>query len=180
LEGDVAAGARGVAGLQTGLEGSVASGVQAANQGISGLFNTQTGQVTALGQQVLQGLGLQFGSEAQAASILQALSQNPGWFQTAIGDIAQLGGAAGAVIGGINTGKGCWIAEAIYGTDDIRTHIVRAYLNGPFLRTKLGRLVMALYIKFGQSIASKVRKHDCLKRMFKPIFDKALWSALNA
>lgn len=90
LEGGVSTGARGVAGMQTGLEQGVASGVQGANQGLAGLYNTATGQVTALGQQVLQGLGLQFGTEAQGASILQALSKNPGLFQTGFQDVVNL------------------------------------------------------------------------------------------
>ena len=104
-EADVAAGGRAVAGLRTGLESGVASGVQGANVGLAGLYNTATGQVTAEGQQLLQALGLQYGTEAQGAQILQELSKNPGWFQTMIGDIADLGGAAGGIIGGINTGK---------------------------------------------------------------------------
>lgn len=86
LEQGVAGLRQGVSGLQAGLEGGVAQGVQRANEGMAGLFNTATGQVTAAGQQILQGLGLQFGTEAQGAQILQELSKNPGLFQTAFGD----------------------------------------------------------------------------------------------
>lgn len=101
LESGVAGGSRAIAGLQSGLESGVAGGVQAANQGISNLFNTATGQVTALGQQVLQGLGLQYGTEAQGSQILQELSKNPGLFQTIVGDIGTIGGAAAGVMKGI-------------------------------------------------------------------------------
>jgi hypothetical protein len=103
LEGAVAGARQGVSALQQGLEGGVAQGVQRANVGLQGLFDTQTGQVTQLGNQVLQGLGLQFGTEAQGAQILQALSKNPGLFQTLVGDLGTLGGAAGGIIAGINT-----------------------------------------------------------------------------
>lgn len=101
LETGVAGLRQGVSGLQQGLEGGVAQGVQAANRGIAGLYDTASGQVTELGRQVLQGLGLQYGTEAEGAKILQQLSQNPGWFQTAIGDIGTLGKAAGGVMTGI-------------------------------------------------------------------------------
>jgi hypothetical protein len=86
LNAQLASARQGVGGLATGLESNVASGVQAANRGIQGLFDTTTGQLTSAGQQILQGLGLQFGTENQAASIQQALSQNPGLFQTGFND----------------------------------------------------------------------------------------------
>jgi len=100
-EAGVAKGATVAGGLASGLESGVAKGVDAANQGLAGLFSTQTGQVTDLGNQILKGLGLQFGTEAQGAEILQALSKNPGFFQTMLGDIIGLGGAAGGVMTGI-------------------------------------------------------------------------------
>lgn len=90
LEGSVAGGKQAVAGMQTRLESDVASGVQGANQGLAGLYNTATGQVTALGQQILQGFGLQYGTEAQGAQILQELSKNPGLFQTGFQDFTNL------------------------------------------------------------------------------------------
>lgn len=103
LEGDVAAGKQTIGGLRTGLESGVAGGVQKANQGIQGLYDTASGRVTQLGTQILQGLGLQYGTEAEGAGILQKLSQNPGLFQTLIGDIGVLGGAAGSVMKGIGS-----------------------------------------------------------------------------
>lgn len=95
LEQGVASLRQGVSGLQSGLESGVAQGVQKANQGIQGLYDTSTGQVTALGNQVLAGLGLQYGTQAQGAQILAELSRNPGLFQTAFGDFTQLLGALG-------------------------------------------------------------------------------------
>lgn len=90
LAGSVSAGRQNVAGQTAGLESGVASGVQGANAGLAGLYNTATGQLTAAGQQVLQGLGLQFGTEAQGAQILQELSKNPGMAQTLFGDFTNL------------------------------------------------------------------------------------------
>jgi hypothetical protein len=93
-EANLAQARQGVAGLQTGLEGGVARGVQAANQGLAGLFNTETGQITAQGQQLLDAMGLKYSTQQGAINALTQLSRNPGLFQTAIGDVAQLGGAA--------------------------------------------------------------------------------------
>ena len=96
-------------------------------------------------------------------------------FGQVMGPLATLGaGIAGAVSGGKG---GCWIAEAIYGKEDARTHLVRAYLNGPFARTLFGRVVMWLYGRFGQRIAAAVRCHGWLRKLFRPVFDRALQSA---
>ena len=137
-------------GLGTGQLGTTLTG-----QGIQGL--------TAAEQAVLQkmGINLQEGSPFQ--------------------DILSAVGAAGGILtgtGSIMHGTPCWIAEAIYGVDDLRTHLVRAYLNGPFLETEFGRYVMSLYLRFGRSIAAMVRKDSRLKRAFRPLFDRALASAV--
>ena len=101
LEGGVASGSRDVAGLQSGLESGVAGGVRAANAGLAGLSSQAQTAATAAQQQILQALGLQFGTQAQSTQIMQELSKNPGLFQTLIGDLGTLGGAAGGVLKGL-------------------------------------------------------------------------------
>ena len=93
FQGQLAGARQGVGGLQAGLEGAVAQGVQGANAGLSGLFGQTSQNVNTLANQQLAGLGLQFGTEANAAQIMQALSKNPGLFQTGLGDIVSLLGA---------------------------------------------------------------------------------------
>lgn len=83
------------------LAGGVASGVTAANSQMSQLYNTTTGQVTALGQQVLSSLGLDFSTQAAATNSLTQLSKNPGLLQTTLGDLAGLGGAAAGAAGSL-------------------------------------------------------------------------------
>lgn len=68
----------------------------------------------------------------------------------------------------------CWIAEAIYGERDYRTSAARWWLNGPFKATLRGRLVMALYQRFGIRVANWVRRSPLLRTFFKPLFDKAV------
>jgi hypothetical protein len=90
----------GLGGL-TSVNQSRVSNELAANQGLNQLYNTATNQVTAMGQQLLSALGLQFGTQQEAISFLTQLSKNPGLFQTIMGDIGSIGGAAAGVMGGI-------------------------------------------------------------------------------
>jgi len=78
-----------------------------------------------------------------------------------------LGSLAGLV------GLGCWIAESIYGTNDLRTHILRAWLNGPYRRTRLGSVVMKVYMVFGRRVA----RIPAFCRVLRPLFEKALIQA---
>jgi hypothetical protein len=82
-------------------------------------------------------------------------AQVPGFWDTFGSAFAsQLGkGVAGSVTPGGAGAAGagsCWIAEAIYGIDDARTHLVREWLNREFIRRPVGKLVMALYLRFGR------------------------------
>lgn len=82
------------------------------------------------------------------------------------------GGATDMATAGIAK---CWIAEAIYGIDDQRTHLVRAWLNGPFEEdSSAGRFVMWLYGKFGRKVAAATRRSSLLRSALKPLFDAAL------
>lgn len=83
---------------QQNLQSNVASGTNTANSQMSQLYNTTTGQITALGQQVLSAMGLDFGTQSQAISALTNLSKNPGALQTTLSDLSGLGGAAAGVL----------------------------------------------------------------------------------
>jgi hypothetical protein len=92
--------------------------------------------------------------------------------------------AAGTVAsGGLSGGKGgqkpCWIAMAIWGDDDLRTLVVREWLCTEFVKSRFGKFVMSLYLRFGQRVAEQVRKRSWVKRMFKPVFELALGKAMN-
>lgn len=76
--------------------------------------------------------------------------------------------------------SGCWIAEAIYGTEDWRTWMLRAYLNGPFRSSLTGDLTMRLYLAIGQPVAWLARRSRLLRGLLRPLFDKALARALEA
>jgi predicted transcriptional regulator len=73
---------------------------------------------------------------------------------------------------------GCWIAAAVYdGWEDPRTIDVRRWLNTEFTKTLTGKLVMATYLAVGEPVAWFVKRSNLLKRMFRPLFDRALEKA---
>jgi hypothetical protein len=76
---------------------------------------------------------------------------------------------------GFTGGGKCWIAEAIYGKDAMETHVLRAYLNGPFDQAWYGKPIMALYGKYGQRIA----RQPWACRLLKPLFELALTKAVQ-
>lgn len=87
-------------GLASDVAGNTLQGNEAANQNLSQLYNTTTGQVTQLGNQLLQALGLDFNTQEQAGDLLAKISQNPSMFQSIIGTVGgAVGGAAGAIAG---------------------------------------------------------------------------------
>src|SRR5487761_230891 len=79
---------------EASTEANVAGNKTAATAQANQLYNTTTGQITALGNQMLQTLGLQFNTQSQAIDALTQLSKNPGLFQTFMGDMASAGGSA--------------------------------------------------------------------------------------
>jgi hypothetical protein len=91
-----------------------------------------------------------------------------------------VGGVLGAGLSGWATGgfktpgsssSGCWIAEKIWGVDDCRTHLVRAYLNRVWAkRSVIGKTVMWAYRTFGRQVA----EIPAAVRALTPLFNIAL------
>lgn len=118
------------------------------------------------GAQGSRGVSLMGGSQSSQTQ----LAGQPSWFDSLINAGVAAGGAVGAGFAG---GK-CWIAEAIYGYNDHRTHKVRYWLNNVFEKRPMGKVVMALYGRFGVRIARWVRASAPLRLALKPLFDLAL------
>ena len=76
--GDIAAGRRSGAGLEAGLESNVASNKAAATAGMAGLYNTATGEVTQMGQQILDALGIDSSNQQLALRVLASLADAQG------------------------------------------------------------------------------------------------------
>jgi len=99
LEADVAGGIRSGTQMGIGLEGQVADNRNTANQGMMQMFQTASGEVSDLGKQMLQSMGLDYSTQESAIRSLTELSKNPGLFQTAIANIVDLAGAAAGIMG---------------------------------------------------------------------------------
>lgn len=98
VAGDVAGARRAGFGQQLGLESGVAQGVGQANQQMSHLFDSSTGQINALGNQILAQYGLSDAADETKLKVLQSLSQAPG----VLGNIAQGIGQVGNIATGIS------------------------------------------------------------------------------
>lgn len=122
------------------------------------------------------GAGISAGTAASGSNKAVMDSQEAAKAST-LGFLGTLAGAGGNIAAARM--KGCWIAESIYGVDDVRTHVVREYLNGSFKRRWYGRLIMRAYLRFGVRVAAFLDRHAWLKPAVKPAFDFALWRAVK-
>jgi|SRR5581483_5823387 len=170
-------------GLGSTPEGAFQSSLNGANLGQAGAENEAYNNAQMLTRDnMLQALGARAGLQntynpngALSVGAQSAYDQNH--MGSLLGDIgAGLSSAAGIVGSGFglaNQVKGgvCWIAEALWGVDDLRTHIVRGWLNySRFANTVLGRAILVLYRTFGQRLAKC--RWAVLK--LRPLFNLAL------
>ena len=126
------------------------------------LAGTQAQTATGFGN---IGLGYS-GVQQQAAASADKPSPLWGVLEKAIGGASSIGTA----------GVACWIAEAIYGPLDFRTHLLRHWLNFVWAKQSIiGAATMSLYRLCGRWVAHQ----PLLVRMLKPLFDRALAAALR-
>jgi hypothetical protein len=92
------------------------------------------------------------------------------------GDLRQLTrGGRGRLGDGMGTHtRVCWIAEALYGADDPRTHLLRMWLVDVYSKTAIGSVVVALYNLLGRELSVLVRRSSLLRRMLRPVFEAGL------
>ncbi len=90
-----------------------------------------------------------------------------------------VGNGSGDMGGGTASKNPCWIAEVLYGVDDNRTLLLRAWLTRVYARTAMGAAVVALYRACGQRVARVARRSAWLRRVLTPLFDAGVTSALR-
>jgi hypothetical protein len=98
-------------------------------------------------------------------------------------DIIQGGGgkmsdSTGTPPGG--NSKSCWIAEQLYGVDDPRTLLLRAWLGHVYEDRARGWPLVALYRTFGRSTAGLIARGYLPRAPFYVLFNALLKSALDA
>ena len=92
-------------------------------------------------------------------------------------DIVQGAGGNGLDSGGGHS-KACWIAEALYGADDPRTHLLRAWVTMIYNERRRGWLLVGLYRMFGRSTATLITRGLLPRMLFQPLFDTLVEKAL--
>ena len=75
--------------------------------------------------------------------------------------------------------KACWIAEALYGVDDPRTLLLRAWLSIGYDERHAGWMFIALYRRFGRATANLIRRGYLPRQLFHPLFDRLVEKALT-
>ena len=100
------------------------------------------------------------------------------------GDVRRLtGGGGGNGVEGAGAGPMtmvCWIAESLYGVDTPRVLLVRAWLARCLERRDGWALVVVpLYSRFGRRVAAAIRVFPAMKRIFRPVFDRAVRRAFH-
>ena len=100
------------------------------------------------------------------------------------GDVKRLtgGGNGGAGDGGATAGKTkvCWVAEALYGIEAPSVVLVRAWLTTCSERRDWwAHIIVPLYARFGQRVASAILIFPAMKRIFRPVFDRAVRRAFQ-
>lgn len=128
---------------------------------------------SALPAEIQQGIyGTSVGGAASELNPAASAAKEPSFFQQFGGDLIS---AAGTAAGGA---AGCWIAAEIFGGwNDQRTIDVRTWLHTKFRKTFIGRMAMALYLRFGESVADLIHDGVLPRGPFKWLFNRALKAA---
>ena len=100
-------------------------------------------------------------------------------------DIIQGGGgkksdAAGTPPGGNSRTNTCWIAEQLYGVDDPRTWLLRAWLARVYEERGRGWLFVALYKRYGFATAQAIARGYVPRAPFRLVFDALVERAFDA
>ena len=80
----------------------------------------------------------------------------------------------GSGLGTKQPSQPCWIAEVLYGVDDPRTHLLRAWLTTMYAHTTVGAAVTGLYGKLGRQVAALAKDKASLRFVLRPLFDAGL------
>ena len=76
--------------------------------------------------------------------------------------------------------KSCWIAEALYGVEDPRTLLLRAWVSSIYDERRPGWMFVSLYRAFGRGTAELINRGVLPRRLVQPLFDALVEKALTA
>lgn len=95
-----------------------------------------------------------------------------------VNDIVQGNGGRRRDIIGRNSKVTCWIAEALYGVDDARTLLLRAWLSSVYESRRRGWMLVWAYRRFGQKTAMLISRGLLPRAPFQWLFDGLVGKAL--
>jgi hypothetical protein len=173
---DAATAASGAQANTRDLSASLASADQSRINSEAG-YNTTALGATSTPISAESGLYGSAGSQAGGALSTQAsASATPGFWDTLGDSFANIPGNVASGVGqGLGKSLGCWVAAEIFGGwSEPRTVLVRTWLHGDFSRHRFGRIVVALYMRFGERTAKAIHQHPSLRWVFLPVFNVAL------
>jgi hypothetical protein len=178
---DAATAASGAQANTRDLSASLASADQSRINSEAG-YNTTGLQATATPISASQNLyGASSGAASSALGTANQAAQVPGFWDELGNSFASIPGSVASGVGqgiGQSVGKGCWVAAEIFGGwYEPRTVLVRTWLHEEFSQHRFGRIVVALYMRFGERAAGAIRRYPFLRRVFLPVFNAALRKA---
>lgn len=139
--------------------------------------NAYLGSFPALASLAEGGIGLSTNEISQALSAFSgASSSNQAAGQMAGAGKSQtlsfLGGLGSSAAQGAGLAMSCWVAEALWGPNNLHTVRLRAWLNGVYAKTWTGRMFMWAYRRYGQFIARQARQRAWVRRVLRPLFNR--------
>ena len=113
----------------------------------------------------------QLGEQSSALNTQQNAASQPSTADVAFGDILNAGRSAATAFAGK-----CWIAARLFGGwEDPRTHLVRAWIFGPFAESWYGKWLSGLYARHGRRVAEVwMPASPALTWVLGKVFDAAL------
>src|SRR5687768_10449928 len=73
----------------------------------------------------------------------------------------------------------CWVAEALYGMNDPRTLVLRAWLTEIYAGKRRGWWLVEVYRALGPTVAGLLRRGALPRRPFLPLFDALACKAFD-
>lgn len=131
-------------------------------QNLAGLAGQGVGQSTGLTSTAINGLsaaGNQYSNVAQ---------------QQAEGKASQLGFISSLAGSGASLAALCWIAEAIWGVDDLNTYLVRSYFMTRLQYHRQGKYAYRMYQRYGERTARRMKTSPVLRWVMTRIFNRVL------
>jgi hypothetical protein len=117
-----------------------------------------------------QGASTAVAGLGSANNLLGDAAKTPGFWDTILNSAVQ-GAAAG---GTAAAAAGCVIAAACFGQYDLRTRLLRLWINNVYDKTRIGKHVVAAYRKYGARVAEVVKRHRVARALFTAVFNAVL------